>query len=70
MGVSISELLILLVIAVVLFGTKRLRDIGSDLGGAINSFRKAIKDTEQEKPSSDVSKTIEGEIVSHENDKS
>lgn len=70
MGVSISELLILLVIAVVLFGTKRLRDIGSDLGGAINSFRKAIKDTEQERPSSDVSKTIEGEIVSRDNDKS
>ncbi len=70
MGVSISELLILLVIAVVLFGTKRLRDIGSDLGGAINSFRKAIKETEQEKSSSDVGKTIEGEIVSRENDKS
>lgn len=65
MGVSISELLILLVIAVVLFGTKRLRDIGSDLGGAINSFRKAIKDTEQQKPTSDVAKNIEGEIISH-----
>lgn len=70
MGVSISELLILLVIAVVLFGTKRLRDIGSDLGGAINSFRKAIKETEQDRPSSDAGKTIEGEIVSRENDKS
>lgn len=52
MGISLSELLILLVIAVVLFGTRRLREAGSDLGSAIKSFRKAIKENDETKPSS------------------
>jgi sec-independent protein translocase protein TatA len=43
-GISIWQLLIILVIILVLFGTKRLRNIGSDLGGAIRGFRKAVKD--------------------------
>jgi sec-independent protein translocase protein TatA len=68
MGISISELLILLVIAVVIFGTKRLRNVGSDLGGAIKGFRNAIKDGEK-KPSAASDKTIEGEVVSRAHDK-
>jgi len=44
MGVSITQLLIVLVIVLVLFGTKRLRNIGGDLGGAIKGFRSAMKD--------------------------
>ena len=43
MHVSITQLLIILVIVIVLFGTKKLRNVGSDLGGAIKSFRSAIK---------------------------
>jgi sec-independent protein translocase protein TatA len=69
MGISISELLILLVIAIVLFGTKRLRNVGSDLGGAIKGFRNAIKDGDEEKPSSAPDKAIEGEVVSRTHDK-
>lgn len=46
-GVSIGSLLIVLVIVMLLFGTKRLRNIGSDLGGALSGFRKAVKDTEE-----------------------
>lgn len=69
MGISVSELLILLVIAVVLFGSKRLRDVGSDLGGAIKGFRKAIKETEQVESPSSGSKSIDGETASHRNEK-
>lgn len=46
---SVTQLLIILVIVIVLFGTKRLRNIGSDLGGAIKSFRSAVKDGEEDK---------------------
>jgi len=46
MGISIWQLVIVLVIVVLLFGTKKLRNIGGDLGGAIKSFRSAVKDGE------------------------
>ena len=52
-SVSLSELLIVLVIVVLIFGTKRLKSIGSDLGGAIKGFRSSMggdseKKTEEE----------------------
>ena len=43
-GLGIPELLIILAIALLLFGTKRLKSLGSDLGGAIKGFRKAVSD--------------------------
>nr|VFK37791.1 MAG: sec-independent protein translocase protein TatA [Candidatus Kentron sp. SD]VFK42462.1 MAG: sec-independent protein translocase protein TatA [Candidatus Kentron sp. SD]VFK78142.1 MAG: sec-independent protein translocase protein TatA [Candidatus Kentron sp. SD] len=43
-GISIWQMLIILLIIVLLFGTKKLRNIGSDLGDAIKSFRSSIKD--------------------------
>ena len=43
-GISIWQLLIILVIIVLLFGTKRLGSLGSDLGSAIRGFRKAMQD--------------------------
>lgn len=45
-GISIWQLLIILVIIVLLFGTKRLRGIGTDLGSAIKGFRNSVKDQE------------------------
>lgn len=42
MGISIWQLLIVLGIVVLLFGTKKLRNIGSDLGGAIRGFKKSM----------------------------
>lgn len=45
-GISIWQLLIILVIVLLLFGTKKLRNLGSDLGSSIKSFRKAVKDGE------------------------
>ena len=55
-GVSIWQLLIVLLIVVLLFGTKKLRNIGTDLGGAIKTFRKSMKDDQ-----GDEQKQIEGD---------
>jgi sec-independent protein translocase protein TatA len=41
-GISIWQLLIILVIVVLIFGTKRLKTLGGDVGGALKSFRKAM----------------------------
>ncbi|EXF45401.1 sec-independent protein translocase protein TatA [Pseudomonas sp. BAY1663] len=46
MGISVWQLLIILLIVVMLFGTKRLRGLGSDLGSAISGFRKSMNDGE------------------------
>lgn len=43
-GISIWQLLIVLLIVVMLFGTKRLKGLGSDLGGAIKGFKKSLSD--------------------------
>jgi sec-independent protein translocase protein TatA len=47
-GISLWQLLIVLLIVVVVFGTKRLRNIGTDLGGALKGFRSAMTDAEEE----------------------
>jgi sec-independent protein translocase protein TatA len=47
-GISIWQLLIVLLIVVMIFGTKRLKDIGGDLGGALKGFKKAMSDVEKE----------------------
>ena len=46
-GISVWQLLIILLIVLLIFGTKRLKSIGGDLGGALRSFRKAM-DTDDE----------------------
>lgn len=48
-GMSFGSLLLILMIVVVLFGTKRLRDIGGDLGAAVRSFRKGLQDEDEKK---------------------
>jgi len=48
MGISVWQLLIVLLIAVVLFGTKKLRNIGGDLGAAIKNFRTSMRDGEND----------------------
>lgn len=47
-GISIWQLLIILVIVVLLFGTKKLRNMGGDLGAAVRNFKGAMKDGEEE----------------------
>ncbi len=51
MGISIWQLLIILLIIIVLFGTKKLRNIGGDLGSAIKNFRKSMQEEEAKKES-------------------
>jgi sec-independent protein translocase protein TatA len=48
MGIGFKELLIILAIALLIFGAKRLRTIGSDLGGAVKGFKKAMDEGEDE----------------------
>ncbi|MEJ2139935.1 MAG: twin-arginine translocase TatA/TatE family subunit [Gammaproteobacteria bacterium] len=47
-GISLWQLLIVLLIVIVIFGTKRLSSLGSDLGGAVKGFRKAMSDSEKD----------------------
>lgn len=67
MGISVTKLLIVLAIILVLFGTKRLRNVGSDLGAAIKSFRLAIKDGEKDKEDKD--DAIESETMDTDKEK-
>jgi len=46
-GISIWQLLIIFVIVVLLFGTKKLRTLGGDLGSAVKGFKKAVSDEEK-----------------------
>lgn len=50
MGISIWQLLIVLAIVLLLFGTKRLRNMGGDVGGAIKNFKTAVKNEENKEP--------------------
>ena len=47
-GISPVQLLIVLVIVLAIFGTKRLRSLGSDLGSAVKGFRSAVNDADKE----------------------
>ena len=47
-GISIWQLLIILAILIMIFGTKKLRGLGGDLGGAVKGFKKAMSEDEQE----------------------
>lgn len=69
MGISIWQLLIILLIVALVFGTKKLRTIGGDLGSAVKGFRSAIKDHENESNLDDTQenrRVIEGEVESKE----
>ena len=46
-GISIWQLLIILVIVLLLFGAKKLRTVGSDLGGAVKGFKNAMREGEE-----------------------
>ena len=81
MGFSIWHLLVVLLIVVLLFGTKKLATIGKDMGGAVKGFRDAMrnpnedegeKDKEKEAPrlqQADAPQAREGKVESRENHK-
>ena len=65
-GFGLTELLVVLAIVLLIFGPKRLKSLGSDLGSAIKGFRKAVSDDESG-PEKDLEnkdpKVIEGEVA-------
>lgn len=64
---SIWHWLIVLVVVLLIFGTKKLRNIGSDLGGAVKGFKEGVKSADDDKPaarldSANAGQTFEGEV--------
>lgn len=59
MGFGWQELLIILVIVALIFGTKKLRNIGSDLGGAVKGFKDSVSSADEEKQTSEISEEKE-----------
>jgi len=72
MGISIWQLLILLAVVILIFGTKKLKNVGGDLGSAIKGFKSAVKDPDagdadpQEKVTQDSADTANTESVKKE----
>jgi len=80
MGISVWQLLIILAIVLVIFGAKKLRNLGGDLGGAIKNFKQSMREGEEsekekntgekKKIGEDSSKVIDAEVVSKDKQKS
>ena len=68
MGISVTKLLIVLAIIVVVFGTKRLKNVGGDLGAAIKGFRSAIREEEEKDAAKTDDQPIDGEVTSKKSD--
>lgn len=68
-GISIWQLLIVLVIVALIFGTKKLRGVGGDLGGAVKGFKKALTDTDAKNEESVESTDAEADATVKAEDK-
>lgn len=74
-GISIWQLLIIFLIIMLLFGTKKLRNLGGDLGSAVKGFRSAMRDGEAEAGKDALAhqgeqgRVIEGEVAEREKHK-
>jgi sec-independent protein translocase protein TatA len=77
MGISVWQLLIVLVIVLLLFGTKRIKNIGGDVGSAIKNFRGAMREGEEAQRGEgeekkivqeESSSVIEGEVTAKKNE--
>lgn len=62
-GFGLTELLVVLAIVLLIFGPRRLKNIGSDLGNAIRGFRKAVTDDEAKAAADKDPGVIEGEVA-------
>lgn len=70
MGIGIKELLVVLVIAMVVFGTKKLGNVGADLGKAIKGFRSAVKEGEDDKKTAEGDdEALDGVVTAKKNEK-
>ncbi len=71
-GISVWQLLIVLAIVVMVFGTKRLRTMGGDLGSAVKGFRNSMSDDGSDKAANDAAaseKTADEKTADETNDK-
>lgn len=68
-GISGWQLLILLLIVVLVFGTKRLRNIGSDLGSAVKGFRKGMEDENETDEPDQISSELPPSNAQQDSDK-
>lgn len=66
MGFGVSELLIVLVIVALLFGTRKLRNMGGDIGSAVKSFKKAVSEPEEKRPLRDEAGVQPGHVIEGE----
>ena len=62
-SISLWHWLIVLLIVVLIFGTKKLKNIGGDVGGAVNEFKKAMNEGKVEDVAEKTGTTIEGEVT-------
>lgn len=77
MGFGVTELLILLAIVALLFGTKKLRGLGSDVGSAVKGFKSAMQDDDKNEQLTDnndaeqqpTNQVIEGQVEKDNNDR-
>jgi sec-independent protein translocase protein TatA len=71
-GIGIWQLLIVLAIVLLIFGTKKLRNLGGDVGGAIKNFKTAVKEEkegEKKEVEDKTGRVIEGESKVEDKDK-
>ena len=60
---SLWHWLIVLLIVVLVFGTKKLKNMGGDIGGAVKEFKKAVKDNDVVESADEMGTTVEGEVT-------
>ncbi len=63
MGISPTQLLIILLIVALIFGTKKLRNVGGDFGAAFKNFKKAMSDETTSSETGTVSKSPDNDIA-------
>ncbi len=68
-GISIWQLVIILAIVLLLFGSKKLRNIGGDLGGAVKGFKKAMNDGAAEEDTKKIEKQEDAAFTAEDTEK-
>ncbi|MEM7207843.1 MAG: twin-arginine translocase TatA/TatE family subunit [Pseudomonadota bacterium] len=69
MGISVWQLLIILAIVLLLFGAKRLRNLGGDLGAAVKGFKQSVKEDPEQIKDATEERVIDGEASAESTEK-
>jgi sec-independent protein translocase protein TatA len=67
-GIGPGSIILILLIVILLFGTKKLRNVGSDLGGAIKNFKKSVKDGEEQQSTESLENMADSKFDEEETD--